>query len=142
EFVPLLAERGLDTERLGLFGWSMGGYGALLVAGKQRLPVKGVVVSSPALFTSPGATAPGAFDSPADFAANNVFGHPSWLDGLTLRLDCGLQDPFYAASRDLAGRLDRRPAGGFVAGGHDRTFWRRVAPAQLEFLGKLLTTTN
>src|SRR5690349_395295 len=62
EFLPVLAKQGLDTERLGLFGWSMGGYGALLMAGKQRLPVKAVAVSSPALFTAPGATAPGAFD--------------------------------------------------------------------------------
>ena len=35
EFLPLLdAARGLDvTDRIGLLGWSMGGYGALRLAG-------------------------------------------------------------------------------------------------------------
>ncbi|RNL79627.1 hypothetical protein EFL95_11705 [Nocardioides marmorisolisilvae] len=138
EFLPLLAERGLDTERLGLFGWSMGGYGALLMAGKQKLPVKAVAVSSPALFTSPGATAAGAFDSPADFDANNVHGHPEWLRGVRLLMDCGLQDPFYAATKNLAGRLSPKPAGGFTEGAHNKDYWRRMVPAQLRFLGPIL----
>jgi len=138
EFLPLLADRGLDTDRLGLFGWSMGGYGALLMAGKQNLPVRAVAVSSPALFTSPGATAAGAFDSAADFDANDVYGNPSWLDGVRLRLACGLQDPFYAATHDLAGRLDPRPAEDFTRGGHNKNYWRQVAPAQLAWLGRRL----
>ncbi|MDR6508822.1 alpha/beta hydrolase-fold protein [Arthrobacter oryzae] len=32
EFIPLLAEQGLDTGRLAVFGLSMGGFGALLLA--------------------------------------------------------------------------------------------------------------
>ena len=139
EFLPLLAKRGLDTDRLGLFGWSMGGYGALLIAGKQRLPVKAVAVSSPALFTSPGATAPGAFDSPEDFEANNVYGHPEWLRGLPLRVACGTEDPFYAATKTLDARVSPHPAGDFTPGGHNRAYWRRVAPGQLKFVGRLLT---
>jgi enterochelin esterase-like enzyme len=138
EFLPLLSERGLDTDRLGLFGWSMGGYGALLLAGKEKLPVRAIAVSSPALFTSPGATAPGAFDDPDDFRTNDVYGHPDWLRNVPLRMDCGLQDPFYAATKDLAGRISPAPAGGFITGGHTKAYWRRVAPAQLEFVGKLL----
>jgi S-formylglutathione hydrolase FrmB len=138
EFLPLVAERGLDTDRLALFGWSMGGYGALLMAGKQNLPVKAVAVSSPALFTSAGATAAGAFDGPDDFAANDVYGNPAWLRGVRLRMDCGLQDPFYGATRELAERLEPRPAGGFTEGGHDKDYWRRMVPAQLPFLGPIL----
>jgi enterochelin esterase-like enzyme len=138
ELLPILAKRGLDTDRLGLFGWSMGGFGALLMAGKQRLPVKAVAVSSPALFTAPGATAPGAFDDADDFRANDVYGHATWLHDVRLRMDCGLQDPFYAATKDLAQRISPRPAGSFSAGGHDKNYWRHVAPAQLRFLGKLL----
>jgi enterochelin esterase-like enzyme len=138
ELLPLLAERGLDTDRLGLFGWSMGGFGALLMAGKQRLPVRAVAVSSPALFTSAGATAAGAFDSAADFEENDVYGHPAWLRGLELRMDCGLQDPVYAATHDLAARVTPRPAAGFTAGGHDKSYWRRVAPGQLTWLGRRL----
>ena len=138
EFLPLLASQGLDTTRLGLFGWSMGGYGALLIAGKQRLPVKAVAVSSPALFTSAGATAAGAFDSAEDFDANDVYGHAEWLRGMRLRMDCGLQDPFYAATKNLAGRLSPRPAGGFAEGAHDQDYWRLMVPAQLRFLGPIL----
>ena len=34
ELLPLLARKGLDTERIALMGWSMGGYGALLLASR------------------------------------------------------------------------------------------------------------
>lgn len=140
EFLPLLRGRGLRIDALGLHGWSMGGYGALLLAGKDRLPVRSVAVSSPALFTSAGATAAGAFDDAADFDTHDVYGHPQWLDRVrSLRIDCGEQDPFYVATRDFVGRLRTRPAGGFPAGRHDATFWRRVAPAQLRFLEEQLT---
>jgi S-formylglutathione hydrolase FrmB len=136
EFLPLLHERGLRTDVLGLHGWSMGAYGALLLAGKDRLPVRAVAVSSPALFTSAGTTAAGAFDDAADFEAHDVFGHPQWLDRVpAVRVDCGEQDPFYAATREFVGRLRTRPAGGFGPGRHDAAYWRRVAPAQLHWLG-------
>ncbi|WP_310963800.1 alpha/beta hydrolase [Nocardioides terrisoli] len=139
EFLPLLRRHGLDTGRLGLHGWSMGGYGALLIAGRRLLHPGAVAVSSPALFTSAGATAPGAFDGPADFDRNDVFAHPGWLRGLPLRVDCGTSDPFYAATHDFVARVRPRPAGGFPAGAHDASFWRRMAPAQLRFLGRRLT---
>lgn len=136
EFVPMLRRRGLDTTRLGLHGWSMGGYGAMLLAGKDRLPVRAVAVASPALFTSAGSTPQGAFDSAADFDAHDVYAHPEWLDGVPLRLDCGRSDPFYEASRAFAGDLAHRPAGGFEAGAHTAAYWRAVAPAELRFLGR------
>lgn len=140
EFVPLLKERGLDTSRLGLYGWSMGGYGALLLAGKENLPVRGVAVSSPALFTAAGLTPAGAFDDAADYDRNDVYGHPEWLDGVRLRVDCGLQDPFYPATRDFVGRLHPRPAGGFIQGAHTDDYWRKVAPQQMAFLGRRLAS--
>ena len=34
ELLALLARKGLDTERIALMGWSMGGYGALLLASR------------------------------------------------------------------------------------------------------------
>lgn len=139
EFVPLLRHRGLDTSRLGLYGWSMGGYGALLLAGRHRVRARAVAVSSPALFTSAGATAAGAYDDAADYARNDVFAHPEWLDGLPLHIDCGTSDPFYAATRDFVARLHPHPAGGFGPGAHDDAYWRRVAPAQLRFLGRRLS---
>src|SRR5436190_15408075 len=32
EFLPMLARRGLSTDRIALWGWSLGGYGVLLLA--------------------------------------------------------------------------------------------------------------
>ncbi|MCW2781294.1 MAG: hypothetical protein JWR35_1743 [Marmoricola sp.] len=138
EFVPLLARRGLDTGRLGLYGWSMGGYGALLLAGQGKLAVRAVAVSSPALFEAAGATAAGAYDDAADFDAHDVFAHPEWLSGTPLMVDCGTGDPFYQATRDYVSRLHPKPAGGFQPGAHTPGYWRRVAPAQLKFIGAQL----
>jgi S-formylglutathione hydrolase FrmB len=142
ELLPMLGRRGLATDRVGLFGWSMGGYGALLLAGQGLLTPRAVAVSSPALFTSAGATPAGAFDGADDFVEHDVFGHPGWLDGFPLRFTCGRSDPFYAATRDfvarLEDRLDDRPARSFGPGSHDPAYWQRSAPGQLRFLGRRL----
>jgi dienelactone hydrolase len=138
EFVPLLRRRGFDTSRLGLFGWSMGGYGALLLTGKGLLRPRAVAVSSPALFTSAGATAAGAFDSAADFDRNDVYAHPEWDRGIPTRIDIGDRDPFVTATRDYMARLRLAPAGGVHPGSHDADFWRHWAPAQFDFLARHL----
>lgn len=136
EFLPLLARRGLDVGRLGLFGWSMGGYGALLLTAERTVRPRAVAVSSPALFTSAGATAPGAFDDPADFAHHDVAAHPDRLNGVPLMVDCGRSDPFFAATRTYTARITPAPLTSFGAGGHDASYWRSVAPAQLRFLAR------
>jgi enterochelin esterase-like enzyme len=46
EFLPLLGGMGLRTDRFGLTGWSMGGYGALLLA--TKIPERVVVVATDA----------------------------------------------------------------------------------------------
>ena len=136
EFLPLLAARGLHTATVGLTGWSMGGYGALLLA--ERLGRSGcaaVAVDSPALWTSAGSTAPGAFDDAADYARHDVFaGRPS-LSGVPVRVAIGTSDPFYAATRSFVAGLRPRPATDFSIGGHSLAFWRHSAPAQVAFLG-------
>jgi S-formylglutathione hydrolase FrmB len=142
EFVSLLEDRGLDTSRIGLYGWSMGGYGALLLAGKQRMPVRGVAVSSPALFTSAGFTPEGAFDDGDDFSRNDVYDHPEWLAGRWVRLDCGTSDPFHDATVDFCHRLEpvlqRAPASAFPGGGHTPDYWHRMAYPAFLFLAGLL----
>jgi len=141
QFLPLLEKRGLDVGTVGLYGWSMGGYGAMLLAGRSRrwIAPKGVAVSHPALFTAAGRTAAGAFDDAEDFDRNNVWAHPEWLKDVPLRIDCGTEDPFYAADKEFVERMRPRPSGGFTRGAHNHTFLRKVAPAQLRFLGSLLT---
>ena len=137
EFIPLLAKHGLDTSRVGFLGWSMGGYGALALAGKLgRARTVAVAAESPALWHDFADTAPGAFDSPSDFTESAVFGRQDALDGIKVRVDCGEGDPFYAATRDYVGGFTVPPSGGFQPGGHDVDYWRRMAPAQLRFLGR------
>lgn len=134
EFVPLLADHGLDTARFALYGWSMGGYGALHLAsqlGPDR--ISSVAAVSPALWHTAGEAAHIAFDGAADFAANTPFGHEAALAGIPLRIDCGTGDGFYPAVRDFVAGLTPRAAGGFTPGGHDSGYWRRLAPADLAF---------
>ena len=135
ELLPLLAKRGLDTTRVGLLGWSMGGYGALRLSGllgPDRVAV--CVAESPALWLSAADTAPGAFDDPADYAANTVFGKQDQLDRIAVRVDCGQGDGFLPAAQRYVDGFTRRPAGGFEPGGHTLGYWRRMAPAQLAFV--------
>lgn len=136
EFVPLLAQRGLDTSRIGLLGWSMGGFGALHLAPALGEAVKAVGVMSPALWHRYEDTSPGAYDDAADFARMTVFGRENTLAGVPLRVDCGTGDPFYAATRDFVRDLPERPGGGFTRGDHDIGYWRRVVPKQLRFLAE------
>jgi dienelactone hydrolase len=139
EFVPLLARRGLRTDRIGLAGWSMGGFGALLLAerlGAAKCAV--VAVDSPALWTSASDTAPGAFDGAADYRANDVFSGRPWLRGIAVRVAIGTADPFYRATRSFVAGLTPRPAVDFSRGGHDSAFWRHSAPHQIAFLGEHL----
>jgi S-formylglutathione hydrolase FrmB len=136
EFLPVLADHGLDVRRVGFLGWSMGGYGALSLAGRLGHDrVAAVAAMSPALWHDFDDTAPGAFDNAEDFATATVFGREYELDGIAVRIDCGEGDPFYAATRDYVEGLDA-PSGGFEPGNHDLDYWRRIAPRALRFLAR------
>ncbi len=134
ELLPALAEHGVRTDRFAVGGWSMGGYGALLLAellGPSRIAA--VAVDSPALYLSAGSTPQGAFDSAEDFHRHDVLRYTSLLKQ-PARVTCGLSDPFIAGSRRLV-QLDPRVQHDFRPGGHDAQFWRASAPAQLAFVG-------
>ena len=138
ELIPMLSGQGLDTSRVGFLGWSMGGYGALLL-GARLGPARTAAICavSPALWTSSGATAPGAFDGGDDYAANSVWGLPA-LASIPIRIDCGNGDPFYAATKQYIAQLPNPPAGGFSPGGHDGGFWSSQLPAEITWLAPLL----
>jgi S-formylglutathione hydrolase FrmB len=128
ELVPLL-EESLGNGTNALVGWSMGGYGALLAAERRPDRFVAVAATSPALFVEEDDAAPGAFDGPIDFRAHDVFTATDRLDGVTVRIDIGADDPFLGAVRRFgAGELHVQP------GFHDAKFWRKVAPAQASFL--------
>ncbi|BBY05795.1 alpha/beta hydrolase [Mycobacterium noviomagense] len=138
ELIPMLNTQGLDTSRVAFLGWSMGGYGALLL-GSRLGPARTAAICavSPALWLSPGATAPGAFDGADDWSANSVFGQPA-LASIPVRVDCGNSDPFYTATRQFVAQLPNPPAGGFSPGGHDAGFWSSQLPGELSWIAPLL----
>jgi pimeloyl-ACP methyl ester carboxylesterase len=139
ELIPLLGTQSLDTSRVAFLGWSMGGYGALLL-GSRLGPARTAAICavSPALWLSPRATAPGAFDGADDWSANSVFGLPA-LASIPIRVDCGNSDPFYDATRQFVAQLPNPPSGGFSPGGHDASFWSAQLPAELTWMAPLLT---
>ncbi len=140
ELIPMLGVQGLDVSRVGFLGWSMGGYGALLLGARLGAPRTAAICAvSPALWTSAGAAAPGAFDDAADYAANSVWGLPG-LASIPIRIDCGDSDPFYSGTRQFIAQLANPPAGGFSPGGHDAAFWSSQLPAELTWMAPLLAT--
>jgi S-formylglutathione hydrolase FrmB len=138
EFLPLLRRRGLRTDRIGLLGWSMGGYGALRlggILGSSRCAV--VVAESPALWLPGSEASRSGFADAAEYARYSVMDRQRDLDGIPVRIDCGTADPFYPATRTYAAGFPRshRPQVDYGPGGHQMSYWRRMAPAQLRFVG-------
>lgn len=134
ELLPLLSAMGMDTSRVGFMGWSMGGYGALLL-GARLGPARtaGICAISPALFTSFTGSTPGAFDSYDDWVQHSVNNLPA-LSQLSLRVDCGINDRFCFATRQFVNQLKNQPAGSFSAGGHDVGYWRKQLPGELAWM--------
>jgi S-formylglutathione hydrolase FrmB len=148
EVLPRTAAAGLRTRRIGIAGESMGGYGALLLAerisaARTASPaVAAVAAMSPAIFATYAnarSADKGAFDSPADFARNDVFAGMGALRHVPAWLACGADDPFQpevALFRSRLAALTRRQVPRGIAGGcHDDAFWARNLPAALQFLG-------
>jgi S-formylglutathione hydrolase FrmB len=142
ELLPMLEKRGLLVERFAVGGWSMGGYGALLLSealGPSR--VAACVPDSPAIFRRWADTSQGSFDDRKDFELHDVLAHSSRLAGIPLRVTCGTSDPFIGGVRDL---LRRVPAAErqLEPGGHDPAWWQHVAPQQLAVAGRHLAQAS
>jgi enterochelin esterase-like enzyme len=137
ELLPLLGERGLRTDAIGLTGWSMGGYGALLLAETVPERVRAVAVDASALWRRAGETADGAFDDAADFDAHDVLAHTDRLRGVALRVGCGRSDPFIAANHALVDAVPDAEAT-FPHGAHDLGCWSLLRPGDMRFLGRNL----
>lgn len=137
DFIPVVESRVGALPRV-LLGWSMGGYGALLAAETAPDRFRAVCAASPALWTSPGATVEGAFDSADDWRRNDVYAHTARLASLVVRIDCGEEDPFYASVRQFVADVHPTPQGTFGRGFHDDAYWRSVAPAQIQTIKRAL----
>lgn len=135
ELMPMLQTRGIDTSRVAFMGWSMGGYGAMLL-GTRLGPARTAAICaiSPAIYMTYFGAPPGAFDSVEDWRTHSVFDLIPQLAPIPLRVDCGTSDSFYYANRSFVSRLNPRPAGGFSPGGHDVSYWREQLPGELAWL--------
>lgn len=141
EFLPLLTERGLSTAKIGLFGISVGGFGAILLArtlGPER--VAAVVTDSGAFWVEYGDAPAIAFDDEADFLEHTPFGRQHELDGIAVRIDCGLGDDYYLATRAFVDGFETPPTSSFEPGAHEFTYWQRMAPAQMRFVAEHLSS--
>jgi len=145
EFLPLLAARGLDVGRAAVAGWSMGGYGALLCGLSRPGRFAAVVASSPAIWRSyeeARRVNAGAFDSAAEWARYDVLARAGELRGVRLRVDCGVDDPFAPAVRELRRRLPDPGVVHLSKGCHDGAFWGHAPPAQVRFIEEALVSAK
>ncbi len=143
EAIPDAIRRFRTTRRIAIGGISMGGYGALHLASLRPREFCAAGGHSAALWTSAGATAPGAFDDAADYARNDVFAAaragryshlPVWIDG-------GTEDPFRIAGATFVSLL--RSRGVDVTyhvwpGGHTGSYWQAHMAAYLAFYAAAL----
>lgn len=138
ELLPLMSEHGLDTSRLGFYGWSMGGYGSLRLAPLAH--ARAVAVASPALWVDASGVSASGFSSAAEYDRYSVFGRQRDLTGIPVRIDIGREDPFFTAARRYVAGFPRSAhvVHTFPEGAHDVGFWTRVLPAELSFLGRTL----
>jgi pimeloyl-ACP methyl ester carboxylesterase len=148
EFLPMLAERGLRAEpadRIGLLGWSMGGYGALRLAGLLGPGrVAAVCAVSPAMWSDPADASVSGFADAREYEEFTVQGRQEDLAGIPVRIDCGTGDQFYRVTEDYVAGFpaDADVVSTFEPGAHDEDYWRRMLPAELEFLGRHLTSSG
>jgi hypothetical protein len=119
------AARGFDSTRIGAYGWSMGGFGALRMAELwERGTVRAVAALSPALSSS----------------GDPVIADADRLDGRRTALWCGLSDTFLEPTRSLAAAIPGGPAvAAYDKGAHTRPYWNRITPDAFAFVGRALT---
>jgi S-formylglutathione hydrolase FrmB len=146
EVIPQAIKRlGADPERVAIGGISMGGFGAFDLARLHPNRFCAVGGHSPAIWTSSGQTAPGAFDNSADFSRHDIVGaarrHPRAWAGKPLWLDAGTADPFDPGDRAFISALR---AGGLKItvhrwpGGHTGSYWRSHWGSYLAFYARAL----
>jgi poly(3-hydroxybutyrate) depolymerase len=133
EVIPKLMER-TGAEQVALGGISMGGFGAYDLASRAKRHFCAVGGHSPAIWRTAGETAPGAFDSAADFARHDVIARADRLEGTKLWLDAGDSDPFLAGDRAFADAAGVRLR--TSTGGHDGDYWNRHWSKYLRFYAR------
>lgn len=144
EFLPMVEQHfnvGRTPQSRATLGWSMGGFGALLLAQQRPDLFSAAAALSPAVFPSYDAARSGhsyTFDSADDWNRYGLWNHLDELGGTAVRVDCGNYDPFAPTARELLRRIPGA-VGGIESGCHDKAFWRRRAATSLRFLADNLS---
>jgi predicted esterase len=144
EFVDLLSSQGLDTSRLALTGWSMGGWGALrLACDELHGKLRAVAALSTPCYARLSDAPESGWMTEAAFEANNFFDRTDRLLNLPIYLACGTSDAFYPGNVVFADRLANTPGTltpvvNFGPGEHSTGYWTAVAASQFDFLGSHL----
>lgn len=137
EAIPeAVARTGADPKLVAIGGFAMGGFGALALAVQHPGLFCAAGGHAPALWKKAGATAPGAFDSPADFKRHDVLAAAKrgWPFGRTrVWLDVDTHDPFRAATTRLAGELGSRARFTVWPGTHSTAYVQRHLPQTLRW---------
>lgn len=116
------ADRGFDITRMVVWGWSLGGYGALRLAEDVPGFVRAVAAFSPAVQRG-----------------DSVFRNVDALRGTAIGLWCGESDGFYGEVRALQDALPEPAAiAAYDLGAHTRKYWNRVTPAAFDFIAARL----
>lgn len=112
-----LEQRGFDAARRAVWGWSLGGYGALRLAQTAPRFARATAAFSPAI-------APG----------DAVFDDAARLTG-PLGVWCGTSDMFYAATTAFVRSLPAPPAVvNYTPGAHTRSYWNGQILSAFGFL--------
>lgn len=136
DLLPVLEEAGAPVDRLGFTGFSMGGYGGLLLATQlPRERVLGVAAVSAAIYFSV-REATDAFDDETDFAEHDLFQRIEALRDIPVWLACGASDTFAETNEALAAELPDAVAV-LDQGEHDRTYFESHWPQGMAFLAEL-----
>ena len=146
EVIPVVMRRfPARADRIAIGGISMGGFGAYDIARRHPGRFCAVGGHSPALWTSAGLTAAGAFDDAQDFARHDVIAAAregqAGLTGQPVWLDAGYKDPFRPWHQVFVSALRSADAPLTVRtwpGTHDRGYWNRHWNAYLGFYARAL----
>jgi S-formylglutathione hydrolase FrmB len=141
EVIPLVVRRfGIDPQRLAIGGISMGGFGAYDIALHHPGRFCAVGGHSAALWFAGSETAPGAFDSTADFERNDVVEivrrDPEAFGDARIWNDYGDEDPFRVYNEGFVDALragDTDLTAHSWPGGHEGGYWDARWPAYQRF---------
>lgn len=136
---PRLREQGLGTDHLAFHGWSMGGYGALRLAGTLGAPrTRAVAALSAALWTDPADASLSGFADPTETSATPCSAARTSCTTYACESTAGTTTRSAPRTGAYVAGFDRPVTSRLRPGAHNAAYWTRMLPAQLAFVGNAL----